>query len=271
VGATAEKNNNDKNITRATWTTTRTATAYLQQPAGQQEQGWLLLLFLPVQQTGKGSRDAGGGGAGTAMDHQQKALAYFERFKRALREKKVADPGELKAAIQRLLEGKASNNNATGFPGMQPASLDKQEMYKMARRKDDYYVCEKTDGERFLLLLYRGKTYLVDRRHDFFDIPRVRVRACCVRAGDRRRAFPNKESCWLFWTRIGIMIAVASSSRQTGRACWFVCSCSGIVWGRLVRQTSPPWRRDPIPLLPEIVAVIITTITTDAAVGKTNL
>ena len=39
---------------------------------------------------------------------------------------------------------------------LQPASLDKEEMYKMARRKDDYYVCEKTDGERFLLLLYRG-------------------------------------------------------------------------------------------------------------------
>jgi hypothetical protein len=116
------------------------------------------------------------------IETQQKALAYFQRFLKALKERKVADPGELKAAIQRLLEGKASNNNATGFPGMQPASLDKEEMYKMARRKDDYYVCEKTDGERFLLLLYRGRTYLVDRRHDFFDIPAVRA---YVRVWDR--------------------------------------------------------------------------------------
>eukprot|EP00750_Incisomonas_marina_P002094 INCI1206.1.p1 GENE.INCI1206.1~~INCI1206.1.p1 ORF type:complete len:833 (+),score=170.98 INCI1206.1:246-2744(+) len=104
----------------------------------------------------------------------QRAQNHFQRFLNAVKKLKVDDGTTvtLKKAIQKLLVDGGSTSNPNGFPGMQPASLDANNMYDIVRKRDDYFVCEKTDGERFLLLLYAGECYLIDRRFNFFRIPR---------------------------------------------------------------------------------------------------
>ncbi|EPZ35685.1 hypothetical protein ROZALSC1DRAFT_26608 [Rozella allomycis CSF55] len=66
--------------------------------------------------------------------------------------------------IKNKLELKRKNQ----FPGMQPVSMDKQNISFLLN--EDYLVCEKSDGIRSLLVLlfYGGKprTYLMDRKNE---------------------------------------------------------------------------------------------------------
>ncbi|EFX00610.1 mRNA capping enzyme alpha [Grosmannia clavigera kw1407] len=61
-----------------------------------------------------------------------------------------------------------------GFPGAQPVSFSRRHMDEL--RKQDYYVCEKTDGIRYLLYLTEDEganevQYLIDRKNDYWFLP----------------------------------------------------------------------------------------------------
>ncbi|RDL34435.1 mRNA-capping enzyme subunit alpha [Venustampulla echinocandica] len=61
-----------------------------------------------------------------------------------------------------------------GFPGAQPVSFARRHLEELT--KQDYYVCEKSDGLRYLLYLttYNDEEahYLIDRRNDFWIVPK---------------------------------------------------------------------------------------------------
>ena len=54
------------------------------------------------------------------------------------------------------------------FPGSQPVSLTRRNLVQIARTP--YVVCEKSDGERFMLLHFKGASYVFDRRFNFHKI-----------------------------------------------------------------------------------------------------
>ena len=56
------------------------------------------------------------------------------------------------------------------FPGAQPVSLTKKNLPQVARTP--YVVCEKSDGERHMLMVYKGLVYIIDR---MFNIYRVNL------------------------------------------------------------------------------------------------
>ena len=56
------------------------------------------------------------------------------------------------------------------FPGAQPVSLTKKNLSQVARTP--YVVCEKSDGERHMLMVYKGFVYIIDR---MFNIYRVNL------------------------------------------------------------------------------------------------
>ena len=57
-----------------------------------------------------------------------------------------------------------------GFPGAQPVSFAAKHLLEL--QKQDYYVCEKSDGIRCLMYLTDGRgeeiTYLIDRKNDYY-------------------------------------------------------------------------------------------------------
>ncbi|KAG9245403.1 mRNA capping enzyme, catalytic domain-containing protein [Calycina marina] len=60
------------------------------------------------------------------------------------------------------------------FPGAQPISFARRHLEELTRT--DYYLCEKTDGMRYLLYLTEGDPgqevlYLIDRRNDYWYVP----------------------------------------------------------------------------------------------------
>ncbi|KAI9693558.1 MAG: Dcp1p-Dcp2p decapping enzyme complex alpha subunit [Bogoriella megaspora] len=64
------------------------------------------------------------------------------------------------------------NRRSRNFPGAQPVSFSKKHLEELC--KDDYYLCEKTDGIRCLLYC-SGVTgteehYLIDRKNNFYHI-----------------------------------------------------------------------------------------------------
>ena len=61
--------------------------------------------------------------------------------------------------------------NWMSFPGSQPVSLDRQNLGLL--RQERYAVTWKADGTRYMLLIQRWGTYLVDRS---FKVRRVQVR-----------------------------------------------------------------------------------------------
>ncbi|KAL9104982.1 MAG: hypothetical protein Q9163_000154 [Psora crenata] len=65
----------------------------------------------------------------------------------------------------------------TSFPGAQPVSFAAKHFVEL--QKQDYYVCEKSDGIRCLMYLTDGDqgkqaVYLIDRKNDYYFVPDVR-------------------------------------------------------------------------------------------------
>ncbi|MCJ1466722.1 Dcp1p-Dcp2p decapping enzyme complex alpha subunit [Pseudocyphellaria aurata] len=62
---------------------------------------------------------------------------------------------------------------STTFPGAQPVSFAAR--HKLELQKQDYYVCEKSDGIRCLMYLTgdgsEEVTYLIDRKNDYYHVP----------------------------------------------------------------------------------------------------
>ncbi|KAL9617439.1 MAG: hypothetical protein Q9160_007751 [Pyrenula sp. 1 TL-2023] len=60
------------------------------------------------------------------------------------------------------------------FPGAQPVSFSARHLHELTLK--DYYVCEKTDGIRYLLYMTQGNigedaAYLIDRKNDYYFVP----------------------------------------------------------------------------------------------------
>lgn len=85
-------------------------------------------------------------------------------------EPELAD--QFRREVARLL-GRSNLN----FPGAQPVSFSARHLTELQR--DDYYVCEKTDGVRCLLYFARGDPdsdtpeihYLIDRKNEYRFVP----------------------------------------------------------------------------------------------------
>ncbi|QSZ28917.1 hypothetical protein DSL72_003424 [Monilinia vaccinii-corymbosi] len=70
---------------------------------------------------------------------------------------------------------KLLNRSNPSFPGAQPVSFTRRHLNELMR--EDYYVCEKSDGFRYLLYLTDDENheechYLIDRRNDYWWIPK---------------------------------------------------------------------------------------------------
>ncbi|CCD54703.1 hypothetical protein ACHAO1_008112 [Botrytis cinerea] len=67
------------------------------------------------------------------------------------------------------------NRSNPSFPGAQPVSFTRRHLDELTRQ--DYYVCEKSDGFRYLLYLTDDEAheechYLIDRRNDYWYVPK---------------------------------------------------------------------------------------------------
>ena len=76
--------------------------------------------------------------------------------------------------IKRFIQVKWDSSNIDRFPGPQPISIEKQHMHLL--RKNEYFVCEKTDGVRHFLVCFtdsqnRKICALVNRSFDFTLYP----------------------------------------------------------------------------------------------------
>ncbi|CAK0906606.1 unnamed protein product [Prorocentrum cordatum] len=69
--------------------------------------------------------------------------------------------------LLRLCNEFAGGQVPDAFPGAQPTSLTRQKADERLLR-EAYLVCEKTDGERHLLLAHEGHTFLIDRLSRFW-------------------------------------------------------------------------------------------------------
>ena len=77
--------------------------------------------------------------------------------------------GDLLLSFQREVAD-LLNRQSLAFPGAQPVSFAAR--HKLELQKDDYYVCEKSDGIRCLMYMTREGdrevTYLIDRKNDYY-------------------------------------------------------------------------------------------------------
>ncbi|KAI1804379.1 mRNA capping enzyme, alpha subunit [Daldinia bambusicola] len=65
------------------------------------------------------------------------------------------------------------HRSSTAFPGAQPVSFTRKHLEELMR--EDYYVCEKSDGIRYLLYIAADEAnqechYLIDRKNDYWFI-----------------------------------------------------------------------------------------------------
>ena len=70
---------------------------------------------------------------------------------------------QLRGLLNRLL-GWTSDT----FPGGQPSSLTRATLGQLVEKS--YFVCEKADGVRYLLLATRAGCFLVDQKYDFWKV-----------------------------------------------------------------------------------------------------
>ena len=80
--------------------------------------------------------------------------------------------GDLLLAFRREV-AQLLGRKSLGFPGAQPVSFAAR--HKLELQKQDYYVCEKSDGIRCLMYLTGDGseeiTYLIDRKNDYYHVP----------------------------------------------------------------------------------------------------
>lgn len=80
--------------------------------------------------------------------------------------------GEVAASLKKqvldLVYPHQDHSRFTKFPGAQPAELSRSEFERL--RSEKYWVAEKSDGVRGMLLSTEQGMYLVDRRFDFYAI-----------------------------------------------------------------------------------------------------
>jgi hypothetical protein len=69
------------------------------------------------------------------------------------------------------------------FPGSQPVSLDRTNIELLRHKR--YRVTWKADGTRYMLLICKWSTYLLDRS---FDVRRVQVRCTILQLFERANA-----------------------------------------------------------------------------------
>ncbi|KIX03757.1 uncharacterized protein Z518_07310 [Rhinocladiella mackenziei CBS 650.93] len=79
---------------------------------------------------------------------------------------------ELQREFQREVADLLQRSNRS-FPGAQPVSFAARHIQEL--KSEDYYVCEKTDGLRYLMYLTqdgdRDIHYLIDRKNDYYYVP----------------------------------------------------------------------------------------------------
>ena len=77
-----------------------------------------------------------------------------------------AERRELLDVMSDLCHGLVRHGN---FPGAQPVTFQ-HEHVNVVKKKGNYVVCEKSDGNRYLLLFMRRSTYLVSTRMEFYRV-----------------------------------------------------------------------------------------------------
>ncbi|KAJ9657063.1 Dcp1p-Dcp2p decapping enzyme complex alpha subunit [Neophaeococcomyces mojaviensis] len=84
---------------------------------------------------------------------------------------------EVQRQRQREVAQLLQRNNWRSFPGAQPVSFARSHFEEL--KKHDYYVCEKTDGQRYLMYLAKGVDdsgqpvsyqYLIDRKNNYYYV-----------------------------------------------------------------------------------------------------
>ncbi|KAI1492102.1 mRNA capping enzyme [Biscogniauxia mediterranea] len=80
-------------------------------------------------------------------------------------------PEPLRALRQEVAQ--LLGRTSTAFPGAQPVSFSRRHLDEL--RREDYYVCEKSDGMRYLLYLAEDENgnethYLIDRKNEYWFV-----------------------------------------------------------------------------------------------------
>ncbi|KAI0430445.1 mRNA capping enzyme [Xylaria sp. FL1042] len=80
--------------------------------------------------------------------------------------------GDLLLTLRKEVAG-LLGRSSTGFPGAQPVSFSRKHLDEL--RREDYYVCEKSDGMRYLLYMTEDEGsrechYFIDRKNDYWYI-----------------------------------------------------------------------------------------------------
>ncbi|KAF2008574.1 mRNA capping enzyme, alpha subunit [Aaosphaeria arxii CBS 175.79] len=132
------------------------------------------------------------------------------------------DAEELRGVVADLLE-----RESTRFPGAQPVSFAREHISELQR--NEYFMCEKTDGIRCLLFLYfrdagdafEPVTLLIDRKNQYFDVtPPLRI------PYHRDPADPNK---FLFNTVLdGELVHDTVPGQPKPRLVFYVFDCLAI-------------------------------------------
>lgn len=82
--------------------------------------------------------------------------------------------GDLLHSFRREV-AKLLGRQSLGFPGAQPVSFAAR--HKLELQKQDYYVCEKSDGIRCLMYMTSDGphevVYLIDRKNDYYHVPHL--------------------------------------------------------------------------------------------------
>lgn len=88
------------------------------------------------------------------------------------------EASDLQTQMQWEVASLLGRKNPRQFPGAQPISFAQQHLQEL--KKQDYFVCEKTDGERYLMYLTndgsepKGQAiYLINRKNEYYYVPNL--------------------------------------------------------------------------------------------------